>query len=78
MAFASEGEEIRIGAWLNILFGLSVLASIVVFQPLFDFSRATTWAYGNNNDMAHAVRSVSTIHTHSERFEPVGKSLAGS
>lgn len=45
MAFATDWDEIRHGARLNILFGLALLMTFVVFFPQFDFSRPTTYAY---------------------------------
>lgn len=45
LARAYDWEEIRIGVWLNILFGLSLLASIVAFLPLFDFTHFATQLY---------------------------------
>jgi protein-S-isoprenylcysteine O-methyltransferase Ste14 len=45
MAFARHWDQIRVGAQLNILFGLALLVSIVTFAPHFDFGRVTTWAY---------------------------------
>ncbi len=45
MAFATDWDELRLAARLNLLFGLALLMTIVVFFPLFDFSRVTTGAY---------------------------------
>ncbi len=45
MAFARDWDEIRIGAALQILFGVALLATMVIFFPLFDFARPTTGAY---------------------------------
>ena len=45
MAFAQDWDEIRIGVRLNILFGLALLASILVFLPLFDFRQPGVWLY---------------------------------
>jgi hypothetical protein len=45
MAFATDWDEIRNAARLNILFGLALLVTMAVFFPLFDFSRGTTGAY---------------------------------
>lgn len=45
MASAHDWDEIRIGARLNILFGVALLISIVAFQSRFDFSQPTTRSY---------------------------------
>ncbi len=45
MAFARDWDEIRLGAALQILFGIAVTASIIIFFREFDFARATTPAY---------------------------------
>jgi hypothetical protein len=45
MAFASDWDEIRVGAALNLLFGVAVLFSIVAFRGEFDFSQGTTLTY---------------------------------
>lgn len=45
MAFARDWDEIRIGAALNLLFGVALVATLIVFFPLFDFSRMTTTMY---------------------------------
>lgn len=45
LAFAHNWDEIRIGVGLNILFGLAIVASILIFFPLFDFSRTSTLVY---------------------------------
>jgi hypothetical protein len=42
MAFATDWDEIRIPAGLNLLFGLTLIATFIVFFPLYDFSRPTT------------------------------------
>lgn len=44
MAFARDWEEIRTATRLNILFGLALLVSFLVFLPQFDFTRpGTVW-----------------------------------
>lgn len=45
MAFARDWDEIRIPARLNILFGVTLIATIVGFFSQFDFTRGTTTAY---------------------------------
>lgn len=45
LAFGRNWDEIRIGVGLNILWGLALVVSMIVFFPLFDFSRAGTIAY---------------------------------
>lgn len=45
MAFARDWDEIRIAARLNILFGVALIATIIAFFSLFDFTRGTTSAY---------------------------------
>ncbi len=45
MAFASDWDEIRLGAGLNILFGVALIATFIFFFPLFDFTRVTTGVY---------------------------------
>jgi hypothetical protein len=45
MAFARDWDEIRIAARLNLLFCVALIGTIIVFFPLFDFTRVTTPAY---------------------------------
>jgi hypothetical protein len=45
MAFATDWDEIRHAARLNILFGLALLMTMVVFFSVLDFSRPTTNVY---------------------------------
>lgn len=45
MAFATDWDEIRLPAQLNMLFGIAVIATIVVFFGQFDFTRPTTNVY---------------------------------
>lgn len=45
MAFARDWDEIRMAAALNVLFGVALLATIIIFWSQFEFSRGTTWGY---------------------------------
>lgn len=45
MAFASDWDEIRIPAALNILFGAALSIAFFIFMPLLDWSRPTTPVY---------------------------------
>lgn len=45
MAFATDWDEIRLAARLNILFGLALLMTMAVFVAEFDFTRSTTNVY---------------------------------
>lgn len=45
MAFATDWDEIRHAARLNILFGLALLATMAVFWNQYDFSRVTIYVY---------------------------------
>lgn len=45
MAFATDWDEIRLPAQLNLLFGVAVIATSIVFFSQFDFTRPTTNIY---------------------------------
>lgn len=46
MAFAYDWDEIRAAAQVNMVFGLALLGTVLVFQPLFDPTRITSHSYG--------------------------------
>ena len=46
MAFASDWDEIRIAAQVNILFGVALIGTILAFLPLFDYTRLPSHFYG--------------------------------
>lgn len=45
MAFATDWDEIRLAARLNILFGAALIGTFIAFFSQFDFTRVTTGAY---------------------------------
>lgn len=45
LALGRDWDEVRIGVELNILWGVALLASLVVFLPLYDFARPGTPVY---------------------------------
>ena len=45
LARARDWDEIRIGVWLNVLFGVALLLSVLVFLPMYDFSLIATQIY---------------------------------
>jgi hypothetical protein len=42
LAFAEDWDEVRIAAQVNIIFGVAVVATVLIFLSLFDFTRFTS------------------------------------
>ena len=70
MAFASDWDEIRLAARLNIVNGLALAVTIVAFLPLFDFSTGTRTTTSYVGGVIVLTVGMAVFHVLQERRRP--------